>query len=337
MRLLKVGDDGELSLVEFVGSNIPRYAILSHTWGSDDQEVTLKDLTESPDRGKTKAGYEKIRFCTSEAAKNGLPFSWVDTCCIDKLSSSDLTESINSMFRWYRDAAKCFVFLSDVSNSGSADWKSAWRHSRWFTRGWTLQELVAPAKLEFFSAEGASIGIKDSMVQEIHEITGISTEALQGRPLSQFSIDERLSWAARRETKREEDSAYSLLGIFDIHMPLIYGEGRTKAFNRLRREIQTSLTELRVVINVPSLSLTPAGSKMSDIKSWIDPPEYKREFEKAQMIRMPDTGDYILNDPVYKSWKSETSTKYGLGLDIVTSEVPPVLFIKGKMTLPRIA
>lgn len=149
------------------------------------------------------------------------------------------------MFRWYRDAAKCFVFLYDVSNSSSssADWKSAWRNSRWFTRGWTLQELVAPANLEFFSAEGARIGIKDSMVQEIHEITGISTEALQGRPLSQFSINERLSWAARRETKREEDSAYSLLGIFDIHMPLIYGEGRTKAFNRLRREIQTSLTE----------------------------------------------------------------------------------------------
>ncbi|KAF2185934.1 HET-domain-containing protein, partial [Zopfia rhizophila CBS 207.26] len=168
-----------------------------------------------------------------------------DPVCIDKSSSAELSEAINSMFRWYHDAAKCYVYLSDVSIGGSVGndlssqrtWKPAFQHSRWFTRGWTLQELLAPTSVEFFSVEGERLGDKNSMVQEIHEITGISAQALQGTLLSRFRIDERMSWTARRETKREEDAAYSLLGIFDIHMPLLYGEGRKKALTRLQKEI----------------------------------------------------------------------------------------------------
>ena len=248
MRLLKL-KDGEFSLVEFVGDNIPRYAILSHTWGADGEEVTFKDLVEGT--GKDKAGYEKIRFCGKQAANDGLQYSWVDTCCIDKLSSTELSEAINSMFRWYYNAAKCYVHLSDVSICGSIEnepsfqwtWKPAFQHSRWFTRGWTLQELIAPKSVEFYSAEGERLGDKNSLMQEIHKITGITVQALQGSPLSRFSVDERMSWAARRETKREEDAAYSLLGIFDIHMPLIYGEGRKKALIRLRKEIKESLSD----------------------------------------------------------------------------------------------
>src|SRR5436309_239132 len=113
MRLLKLNNTGEFSLTEFVGNNIPRYAILSHTWGADDEEVTFKDLGEGT--AKSKAGYYKIRFCEEQAANDGLQYFWVDTCCIDKLSSAELSEAINSMFRWYRDAAKCYVYLSDVS------------------------------------------------------------------------------------------------------------------------------------------------------------------------------------------------------------------------------
>ena len=249
MRLLKLKDDGEFSLVEFVGDNIPRYAILSHTWGADDEEITYKDLVEGT--GKDKAGYEKIRFCGKQAANDGLQYSWVDTCCIDKLSSTELLEAINSMFRWYHNATKCYVHLSDVSICGSIEnepssqwtWKPAFQHSRWFTRGWTLQELIAPKSVEFYSAEGERLGDRNSLMQEIHEITGITVQALQGRPLSRFSVDERMSWAAKRETKREEDAAYSLLGIFDIHMPLIYGEGRKKALNRLQKEIKESLQD----------------------------------------------------------------------------------------------
>lgn len=148
-------------------------------------------------------------------------------------------------------ADKCYVYLFDVSIGGCVGkdlspqqtWKLAFRRSRWFTRGWTLQELLAPTSVEFFSAEGEQLGEKKSMVREIQEITGISIRALRGSPLSEFSIDERMSWAKRRETKREEDAAYALLGIFDIHMPLIYGERREKAFTRLRKEIHEALKD----------------------------------------------------------------------------------------------
>ena len=243
MRLLKLKDDGEFSLIEFIGNKIPRYAILSHTWEADGEEVTFKDLMKGT--GKSKAGYQKIRFCGEQAVTDNLQYFWVDTCCINKSSSAELSEAINSMFRWYHDAGKCYVYLSDVSISGSIKddqfsqwiWEQDFRKSRWFTRGWTLQELIAPASVEFFSVEGERLGDKKSLERQIHEITGITAQALQGSPLSHFSVNKRMSWAAKRETKREEDAAYSLLGIFDIHMPLIYGEGRKKALVRLYKEI----------------------------------------------------------------------------------------------------
>jgi Heterokaryon incompatibility protein (HET) len=249
MRLLRLEDDGEFSPVEFFGKNIPHYAILSHTWGADYEEVTFKDIVKG--KGKSKAGYAKIRFCGKQAAKDDLQYFWVDTCCIDKSSSTELSEAINSMFRWYQNAAKCYVYLSDVSIGGSVGndlssqqtWKPAFQGSRWFNRGWTLQELVAPTSVEFYSVEGERLGYKDLLVQEIHEITGIAVRALQGSALSGFSVDERMLWAAGRETTREEDAAYSLLGIFDIHMPLLYGEGQEKALIRLQKEIKESLKD----------------------------------------------------------------------------------------------
>ncbi|KAF2175507.1 HET-domain-containing protein [Zopfia rhizophila CBS 207.26] len=199
MRLLRLEGGGEFSLVEYVGRNIPQYAILSHTWGADHEEVTFRDLTKGI--GKSKAGYRKLTFCTKRAAHNGLQFFWVDTCCIDKSSSAELSEAVNSMFQWYHRAYKCYVYLSDVSIScsGRSDlcsqqtWKLAFQRSRWFTRGWTLQELLAPKSVEFFSIEGEQLGDKISLVQEIHDTTGISVQALQGSPLSQFSVDERMS------------------------------------------------------------------------------------------------------------------------------------------------
>jgi hypothetical protein len=249
MRLLKLEDGGEFSLIEFIGDKIPRYAILSHTWEADDEEVTFKDLMKGTN--KSKAGYQKIRFCGKQAATDKLQYFWMDTCCINKSSSAELSEAINSMFRWYRDANKCYVYLSDVSFSGSIKndqfsqqtWEPAFQKSRWFTRGWTLQELIAPASVEFFSVEGERLGDKKSLERQIHEITGIAPQALQGGPLSHFNVNERMSWATKRETKREEDAAYSLLGIFDIHMPLIYGEGRKKALGRLHKEIKESLND----------------------------------------------------------------------------------------------
>ncbi|KAF2846575.1 HET-domain-containing protein, partial [Plenodomus tracheiphilus IPT5] len=243
MYLLRFGDDNDFSLVEYVGSSVPRYAALSHTWGSDDEEVTFQDIKSGT--GKGKAGYRKIRFCGKQAASDGLQHFWVDTCCIDKTNSVELHEAINSMFRWYQNAEKCYVYLSDVSdgisnsdNEPSRGWKPAFRASRWFTRGWTLQELIAPPWVEFFSKEETCLGNKQSLEQTLHEITGIALNALRGPCLSQFSKDERLAWAAKRQTKREEDAAYCLLGIFGVFMPLMYGEGRKNALARLEKRFK---------------------------------------------------------------------------------------------------
>jgi hypothetical protein len=243
MRLLEY-NDSEFSLGTFFGDNIPRYAILSHRWGAE--EVTLADLTDGT--GKSKAGYRKIRFCGEQARRDSLQYFWVDTCCIDKSNSTELAEAINSMFRWYQDATKCYVYLSDVprppfdaDDKSNEPWESTFRKSQWFTRGWTLQELIAPASVEFFSRDWEQLGNKTSLERHIHEITGIPVKALQGSPLSDFSVTERMLWAGRRQTTREEDMAYSLLGIFNVYMPLIYGEGRENAFKRLREEIDKPL------------------------------------------------------------------------------------------------
>ncbi|KAF2796275.1 HET-domain-containing protein [Melanomma pulvis-pyrius CBS 109.77] len=239
MRLLQLQDDGTFSLTSYVGKYIPPYAILSHTWGADHEEITFEDIA------KGTGNSTKIQFCGKQAIKDGLQHFWVDTCCIDKSSSAELSEAINSMFRWYQNATRCYVYLSDVSVDASYQYtpssplpcELAFRQSRWFTRGWTLQETIASSSLQFFSREGILLGDKTSLEHYIHEITGIAIQALQGTPLSDFSIAERISWAANRETTIEEDQVYCLLGIFDVHMPLIYGEGMEHAFRRLRKEI----------------------------------------------------------------------------------------------------
>ena len=251
MRLLEYNNDGELSLTkDFVGGEIPEYAILSHTWGADTEEVTYRDVIDGT--GKNKVGYEKIRFCGEQARCDGLRNFWVDTCCINKSSDRELSEAINSMFRWYRKASKCYVYLADVSTNDQIDlslqsWRAAFGNSRWFTRGWTLQELIAPLSVEFFCSNGNRLGDKKSLEGQLHKITGIPVSALQGSPLSEFRFEQRISWAKMRETKREEDKAYSLLGIVDISMPVIYGEGRENAFRRLNREWKDRLDELPTI------------------------------------------------------------------------------------------
>jgi hypothetical protein len=246
MRLLERKPDGEPVLQEFTGNDLPAYAILSHTWGADSEEVSFQDIEAGT--GKCKAGYHKIQFCAAQAAADGLRYFWVDTCCIDKKNAVELSEAINSMFRWYQKAARCYVYLSDVSiadylgndQRSRFDWEPMFRKSRWFTRGWTLQELIAPTIVEFFTSEGKRLGDRSSLEDVIYEVTGIAKRALKGDSLADFSVDERMSWAAQRNTKLEEDQIYSLLGIFDQTMPLIYGEGREKASRRLQEEIEKS-------------------------------------------------------------------------------------------------
>ncbi|KAH8800844.1 hypothetical protein F5884DRAFT_824895 [Xylogone sp. PMI_703] len=238
MRLLERIPSGDLVLREFVDKDIPAYAILSHTWSKE--EVSFQELEAGT--GKDKAGWKKIEFCAKQAGADGLRYIWVDTCCIDKRNAVELSEAINSMFRWYQKAARCYVYLSDVSIDGqhgqsNPAWTVVFRESRWFTRGWTLQELIAPTLVDFFSSEGEQLGNKLTLENMIHEITGIATSALRGDALSNFSIDERMSWAEYRNTTLEEDKYYCLLGIFDVSMPLIYGEKGDKASRRLQEEI----------------------------------------------------------------------------------------------------
>jgi hypothetical protein len=253
MRFLKLGSRGELSLTKDFVDDAPRYAILSHTWGVDEDEVTFNDLENGS--GTSKAGYAKLQFCGKQAKKDGLEYFWVDTCCINKANHAELSEAIASMFRWYRDAQHCYVYLSDVSVSNNSfsqpqqTWEPAFRKSRWFTRGWTLQELIAPRSVKFFSQEEELLGDKRMLEQQIQEITGVPVTALSGSPLTQFSIEERLRWAVKRNTKRKEDQAYCLLGIFDIFIPLIYGEG-DHAFIRLKEEIEKRFGKINIAVTV---------------------------------------------------------------------------------------
>ncbi|KAM3067029.1 hypothetical protein ACMFMG_011810 [Clarireedia jacksonii] len=242
IRLLQRKPNGEIVFHESTSGEVPAYAILSHTWG--EEEIVYQDLKKGKDNSKTvnKAGWRKIQFCAKQAAVDGLEYFWVDTCCIDKKNAVELGAAINSMFRWYQNAARCYVYLSDVSkpDTGVDDqriWEEAFRKSRWFTRGWTLQELIAPRLVNFFSSEGERLGSKLSLESKIYEITGIANRALRGDVLSNFSIKERRSWAEHRHTTIEEDEAYCLIGIFDVSMVPNYGERRDQAFRRLEDEI----------------------------------------------------------------------------------------------------
>lgn len=271
MRLLQRLPNGSFKLVSFADDAVPPYAILSHTW-IDGQEVTYTELVAGT--RTSKAGYKKIDFCTERAAVDAVEYSWVDTCCIDKSTSDEVSTAINSMFGWYQRATKCYVYLSDVSVPGEVTdaqafqitWIDAFRRSRWFTRGWTLQELLAPATVEFFSREGKPLGSKISLEQEIHEITGIAIGALRGQNLAKFGVEQRMKWAAKRTTTRKEDMVYCLLGVFGVFLPLIYGEGEAHATQRLRAEIEKRQKGrgAESLDNVPGTSLLPTEQGLPD-------------------------------------------------------------------------
>ncbi|KAL4731542.1 hypothetical protein ACLX1H_000513 [Fusarium chlamydosporum] len=217
-----------LKLEEFQGK-IPTYAILSHTWGAE--EVSFVDWQKNLPETRKKAGFVKIQQSCQQARADGYGYLWCDTNCIDKRSSAELSEAINSMFNWYKASAVCYAYLSDVSAGDFSSFSS----SRWFTRGWTLQELLAPRSLIFFAKDWSILGTRDSLGPRISDITKIK-EYHMGIGIYKASISERMSWVANRETTRIEDIAYCMLGIFDINMPLLYGEG-VKAFIRLQEEI----------------------------------------------------------------------------------------------------
>ncbi|KAK0704407.1 heterokaryon incompatibility protein-domain-containing protein [Lasiosphaeris hirsuta] len=312
MRLINTNIRETLEVKEFWGSEIPRYAILSHTW--EEEEVSFQQFTQLPREELSKMkGFAKIEKTCQLARTSGIEWAWVDTCCIDKSSSAELTEAINSMFHWYQESAVCYAYLSDLksekreekrddrekredgsrerrgqredgekpekrgekphaekpeqnlslavgdkkSDDGKALFKrersadrrpvneglsfsqrvDKYAHCRWFTRGWTLQELIAPRRLGFYDCNWRFQGEKDALSGELAEITHINKRILdKANLLSTVSVAQRMSWASNRQTTRAEDMAYCLLGIFGVQIPMLYGEG-SKAFIRLQEEI----------------------------------------------------------------------------------------------------
>ncbi|KAG7284324.1 hypothetical protein NEMBOFW57_010696 [Staphylotrichum longicolle] len=245
---------------EFIGDP-PSYAILSHMW--DDDEVTFQDMAALP-AARKKKGFAKIEQCCKQAVRHYLDWAWVDTCCIDKSSSAELSESINSMFRWYKRARKCYAFLGDVDEAPVLDSKAApaaveqdnpsrpalvpdnlglfcvqmqLSRSRWWKRGWTLQELIAPYNVEFYNCRWEFLTSKRANKRFISATFAIPEPILDhSDSLSSVCVADRIAWAAGRKTTREEDMAYSLLGILGVNMPLLYGEGGRRAFVRLQEQ-----------------------------------------------------------------------------------------------------
>ena len=298
MRFLTYCGDGELSITADLADEdtIPPYAILSHTWGADADEVTFEDLASNT--GKDKPGYKKIHFCGEQAQQDGLQYFWIDTCCIDKADKAEFSHAIRSMFRWYRNAARCYVYLSDVSSSSLEAggepspplWESEFRKSRWFTRGWTLQELLAPRTVEFFSREQRKLGDKILLKSQIYKITSIPHTVLEGAPLSQFSVNERLRWKEHRETKRDEDGAYSLLGIFGVDLAPVYGEGAAGAFTRLMDEIHK------------------LERCVQDIHS-TDPRDDKKRIEDTKGGLLEDSYRWVLDNIHFQHWHNDPQSR----------------------------
>ncbi|KAH7074055.1 hypothetical protein FB567DRAFT_188329 [Paraphoma chrysanthemicola] len=306
MRLLYTRDDGRLGWTKDMTKDIPPYAILSHTWGG--QEVTLNDLRDYSNVEEVdamfKEGYRKIFFCAQQARRDNLEYFWVDTCCIDRTNNVELSEAINSMFFWYQNAQKCYVYLSDVNRS-----ESDLRKSRWFTRGWTLQELLAPHSVEFYSRDGARLGTKESLKHIIHNITKIPDDALSGTQLSEFTVRERFSWAGKRQTTRGEDKAYCLFGIFGVYLSPIYGEGEKNAIRRLKKEVGMS------------------EEKLDKVCSLLSAPDPSTNYHKALKLRQPETGLWLLHSGLFEEWKRRAASRlwlYGIpgcGKTILSSTI----------------
>ncbi len=303
MRLLNTAS---LRLESFFGLTIPEYAILSHTRGKE--EVLFEDMRDPAQPLPTqKTGFAKLEGSCAQARRDGYKYIWIDTCCIDKSSSAELSESINSMFQWYLHSARCYAFLADVNDLSdkAGSWKTL-EKSRWFVRGWTLQELIAPRDVRFYDENWSCLGTRGAdingdssrdLAERINLATGIPVRALRWFPfvpefrhlrqnifhaeatlstsLSSFSIAQKMSWAARRHTTRLEDEAYSLMGLFGVNMPLLYGEGR-RAFFRLQQEILRTSNDQSILACVgdyeplwvprPLLADSPRGFTDSDVE-----------------------------------------------------------------------
>ncbi|KAF3049143.1 hypothetical protein E8E11_004726 [Didymella keratinophila] len=293
MHLLRYDEHGKLGIDSFDEGAIPPYAILSHTWGADTEEVTFADLQRGD--GKTKPGHEKILFCGKQAQRDNLQYFWIDTCCIDKANKAELALSIRSMFHCVMHRYFYPLHVERTpAGSGVARSKQTSdftiKESRWFTRGWTLQELLAPSTVEFFSKEGAKLGDKLSLAKEVREVTGIPCSALQGEPLSDFSVNERISWNEHRVTKIPTDRAYSLMGILGVSLSPFDGESPAEAMKRVTDEAEKQDKCLR------------------DIHQ-TDPRNDKKRIEDTKGGLLADSYRWVLANPTFQQWQQRSDSR----------------------------
>jgi hypothetical protein len=244
MRLIDCRGDS-LRMQEFIGRPPLPFAILSHTW--DTEEVNFQAFNDIATRAAAK-GWTKIEQTCREAQRCGFDYVWIDSCCIDKTNNAELSESINSMFQWYSEADLCLVYLNDFdANAAASDRDTMLRRARWFSRGWTLQEIVAARAANFYDSAWYHFGTRVSLRDELISITKIDAEIFSPPQVSNvvvirdlldaIPVGRRMAWAASRETTKPEDMAYCLIGLFSVSMPMLYGEGGEQAFIRLQEEI----------------------------------------------------------------------------------------------------
>ncbi|KAI6095841.1 heterokaryon incompatibility protein-domain-containing protein [Pisolithus croceorrhizus] len=282
----------EHEVLKELDDEVTRYAILSHRWGAEvgyKEMIGLMKMEEwKRNEVRRRYGYHKIIKSCEQAMKDGYRWLWIDTCCIDKRSSSELSEAINSMYRWYQNAQICYAYLNDVEEStfpskkddDKFDKSNGW--PEWFVRGWTLQELIAPKEVEFFNKDWVHIGNKRHLAPVLADITripqGVLTSGLTGKGLSVAQI---MSWAADRKTTRVEDRAYSLMGLFGVNMPMLYGEGK-KAFRRLQLEIIREYNDQSILAWKPQNPR--AGSVLAEDPSDFQGCSRTRQLEPDEFV-----------------------------------------------------
>lgn len=345
MYLLKIGpgereDRPSFKLGEYLGQQIPPYAILSHRWDAPAEEISFRDLMSENSDISNKAGLWKLEQCCIQALRRGLEHVWIDTCCIDKSSSAELSEAINCMYSWYQGARCCFAYMRDVAANEEgilSGTDESFRRSGWFTRGWTLQELIAPSEVIFFDATFSEpIGTRRSLAAVIESITNVREIILRDpSKLNTASVAEKMSWASSRITTRIEDEAYSMMGLFDVHMPTLYGEGR-HAFVRLQEEVMKKSADqsifawqqegdvgdqLSMLASSPSQFKFSSGYKPMEYREFIS--RFGMESESSTDSSLPpntreDRRSAIRLQPSY------SMTNFGLHIQLPLFPVPSV-------------
>ncbi|KAI6094665.1 heterokaryon incompatibility protein-domain-containing protein [Pisolithus croceorrhizus] len=284
--------DPEREVLKELDDEDTRYVILSHRWGAEIgyEEMTglMKMEEQKRDEVRQHAGYRKITTSCKQAEKDGYEWLWIDTCCIDKRSSTELSEAINSMYRWYQNAQVCYAYLNDVEEStfptepDNSKFAKSNGWLEWFMRGWTLQELIAPKEVEFFNKDWVHISNKWHLAPKLERITGIWRDVLMdGLSGMGLSVAQIMSWAADQKTTRVEDWAYSLMGLFGVNMPMLYGEGK-KAFRRLQLEIIWEYNDQSILAWNPRMPRT--GSVLAEDPSDFRGCDKSRQLEPDEFI-----------------------------------------------------